>query len=243
MAFKLTYKPYGAYAILIEWPPKINEEILNDILCFKSKLLGANIDTISSCNHAYHSLVVQYKVGNFNGILEVNRLKTIYESTDPLPKTTKTVWYIPVCYDVSFGIDIEKLSKIKKISVEALIRKHTMPEYLVYFIGFLPGFLYLGGLDSTLATERLSVPRLNVIKGAIAIGGSQTGIYPLDSPGGWHIIGNTPIHFFDSAKQEPCFVKPADRIKFFSISLSQYQDIKVLADAGVYQIKKELFNG
>ena len=109
----------------------------------------------------------------------------------------------------------------------------------IYFIGFLPGFLYLGGLDERLFTPRKSTPRLRIEKGAVAIGGKQTGIYPQESPGGWNIIGNSPIQFFDNSKNTPCFAKAGDKLQFYSITLKEHHDIKVLVDAGVFQLESE----
>ena len=96
----------------------------------------------------------------------------------------------------SFGIDLDEIAQKKKLSIDEIIELHTTPKYQVFSIGFLPGFLYLGGLDKRLHFDRKSVPRLAVKKGAVGIGGMQTGIYPKTSPGGWHIIGNSPVIFF-----------------------------------------------
>ena len=106
----------------------------------------------------------------------------------------------------------------------------------------MPGFLYLGGLNKTLHTPRKSTPRLDIKKGAVAIGGNQTGVYPNPSPGGWNIIGNSPINFFDVSKETPCFAKPGDAIQFYPISINEHLDIKTLVDANVYQIEREVLN-
>jgi inhibitor of KinA len=148
-----------------------------------------------------------------------------------------------VCYDSIFGLDLIEISKQKGMSEDAIIKLHSQTFYTVYFIGFLPGFLYLGGLDEKLYFPRKETPRLKVEKGAVAIGGKQTGVYPNISPGGWQIIGNSPISFFDSSKGEPCFAKSGDKIEFYAISKEKYDDIKALVDAGVYQLESEVIDG
>lgn len=242
MAFDPTYKPYGECAILIEWPTEINRKILMDVLSFKDKIANENVKSIVNIVPAYSSILVSYDVFEFDFENELNKLKTIQDQQYDKIKSVFQNWRIPVCYDASFGIDLEVLASAKNKSVEDLIKQHSEINYIVYFIGFLPGFLYLGGLDESLHMPRKETPRLKVEKGAVAIGGKQTGIYPSESPGGWHIIGNSPISFFDPFKSNPCFAKPGDTVTFYPVSLKTYQDIKTLVEAGVYQIESEVID-
>ena len=155
-------------------------------------------------------------------------------------KVKSVLWKIPVCYDAVFGIDLEAISKEKNLSKEEIIKRHSQAIYTVYFIGFLPGFLYLGGLDESLHVPRKSTPRLQIEKGAVAIGGNQTGVYPTESPGGWNIIGNSPIEFFNPKLETPCFAKAGDKISFKPITIQEFKTIKILVEAGVYQIESEV---
>jgi len=242
MPFKLTYKPFGERAILVEWPQNIDENILKDILVFKTKINGKNIEQILEVKNAYNSLLIIYKSICRNFKNEVDLLKECYQNpyldTDILSNT----WRIPVCYDDKFGLDLELISKEKSISKTNIIKRHSHAIYTVYFIGFLPGFLYLGGLDNALHIPRKSTPRLHIKKGSVAIGGNQTGVYPNASPGGWNIIGNSPVNFFDISKEKPCFAKAGDQIQFYSVSLKEYQNIKTLVDANVYQLESEVID-
>jgi inhibitor of KinA len=147
-----------------------------------------------------------------------------------------------VCYHVNFGIDLEAISIEKKLSTEDIIKRHSQVIYTVYFIGFLPGFLYLGGLDDSIYVPRKSTPRLQIDKGAVAIGGNQTGVYPESSPGGWNIIGNSPIEFFNPKLEKPCFAKAGDRIVFKPVSMEAYNQIKTLVEGGVHEIESEVFH-
>ena len=229
MKFQLTYKLFGRSAILVEWPANISQDIIQDIISFERQV--KEIDSILDTIIAYNSLLIRYQNPIIDKELTISQLKKIYAASSYLIKQDQFLWQIPVCYDVSFGIDLEEIANKKKCSVAEIIRLHTEGDYLVYFIGFQPGFLYLGGLHQTLHVSRKSNPRLRVDKGSVAIGGIQTGIYPQNSSGGWNIIGKSPLNFFDINASEPCFAKPGDRIKFVAVDLYTF-----------YQIEKEVAN-
>ncbi len=241
--FKLTYKPYGERSILIGWPSKIDEKILEDVILFKEKLEKLLFEVIIDVKSAYNSILISYDDTIDNIYDEILILKGIYSSKNEVKKSVYTLWKIPVCYDDKFAMDLEEISIKNKTSKQDIIALHADTIYTVYFTGFLPGFLYLGGLDSALNFPRKPAPRLQIEKGAVAIGGNQTGIYPSQSPGGWNIIGNSPIKFFDISKNIPCFAKPGDKIQFFPVSLKIHSDITALANAGVYQLESEVLHG
>ena len=235
--FKLTYKPYGERAILIEWPSNIDEDILADVLLFKENI---NLDkVIVEVRAAYASLLVIYDNFIVDSDNEISELNSIYASRISSQQLQSRLWKIPVCYDETFGLDLDEISKEKGLTKQEIIQLHSETIYTVYFIGFLPGFLYLGGLDESLHMPRKSSPRLQIIKGAVAIGENKTGVYPSSSPGGWNIIGNSPINFFDVTKDKPCFAKAGDKIQFRSISYKQHSDLTVLVKEAVYQIESE----
>jgi len=152
------------------------------------------------------------------------------------------LWKIPVCYDQEFGIDLEEISNQNSIPIPDIIQGHSGSIYSIYFIGFLPGFLYLGGLDKQLYFPRKMTPRLKINKGSVAIGGSQTGVYPNESPGGWNVIGNTPINFFNINDENPCFASAGDQIQFVSVSKSEYNKIETKIKNNSYIIESEGIN-
>ena len=239
--FKLTYKPFGERSILIEWPSKIDKNILYDILSFKNSI-ETNSNSILEIKHAYCSLLISYNFFIEDYGQRVEKLKLLYSEKNNFKQPSKALWKIPVCYDSEFAIDLNELSISLNLTEQEIISIHTKPTYLVYFVGFLPGFLYLGGLNKKLHYPRKSSPRLQITKGAVAIGGNQTGVYPNESPGGWNIIGNSPIHFFNVNLKLPCFAKAGDKIQFYSISKNEYTNIKALVEAGVYQLESEVIN-
>lgn len=234
--FLLSYKTFGERAILIEWPSEINEFILNDIVNFKDTIEKEL--ALKDCIVGYNSLLLVYDCLIINSVSKIEFLKELYQKNYSVIKQKGIHWKIPVCYDKSFGIDLDEISNTLNLSVEEIIQLHSKVIYTVYFIGFLPGFLYLGGLDEQIAIPRKATPRLMVPKGAVAIGGNQTGIYPSQSSGGWNIIGSSPISFFDIQNQHPCFAKTGDKISFENISLAEYEKVKQQVESKDYQMQK-----
>jgi len=240
-SYNLKYFQYNDNSLLISWPERIDENINNDVNEFK-KRLETGFKYILEIRSSYCSLLLIFnkKINNINKLIE--KLKNLYLSRKSLSKYDRILWNIPVCYENSFALDIDIISKQNKISKEDIIVRHSKTIYSIYLIGFLPGFMYLGGLDNTLHTPRKEEPRLRVPKGSVAIGGEQTGIYPQQSPGGWNILGNTPINLFDKSKDTPCFAKPGDKVKFFQVSEDQYKLIEKEVEFGLYELNKEVLN-
>ncbi len=240
--FELKYKPYGERSILIEWPQIISEKILNDVVFYKRKLEHYSFKEKVYVKSAYNSILITYDYTINNFYDEILTLKSVYSDDFDGVISDSKLWKIPVCYDLEFGLDLEEISLKNNLEISKIIELHIKINYLVYFIGFLPGFLYLGGLEKQLHFPRKNIPRLHVKKGSVAIGGSQTGIYPNESPGGWNIIGSTPLNFFDVHNQSPCFAKSGDRIQFVQISREEFDKITAQVDNGNYKIESEVIN-
>jgi inhibitor of KinA len=131
---------------------------------------------------------------------------------------------IPVCYGGTLGPDLEDVARAHEITADEVVRIHTSGDYLVYMVGFMPGFAYLGGLPTKLATPRRTTPRTVVPAGTVGIGGSQTGVYPLDSPGGWNLIGKTPLAVFDITRPQPALLATGDRVRFRAVTESDFRN-------------------
>jgi len=129
---------------------------------------------------------------------------------------------IPVCYDIEFAPDLQEVANLAKIPAHEVIRLLSSVTYRVHFLGFTPGFAYLGGLPETLHAPRLATPRKHVPAGSVAIAGTQAGIYPVDSPGGWRLIGRTPVRIFDPGATQPTRLKPGDRVEFSAIDRATF---------------------
>lgn len=218
----ITYQPYGENAILISWPNEISESNRQEIYIFNQKIQSLVPKYIIETVTAYCSLTI-YLQSDCNQKALLTKLKSLQLKQKYIVNQSK-LWEIPVCYDLSLGLDLKELAQQKKLSVEKVIQLHSQTIYTVDFLGFLPGFPYLSGLNPMLHTPRLKTPRQSITKGSIGIGGNQTGIYPIDSPGGWNIIGQTPLSFFDPNKPQPCFIRPLDTIKFQVINFDEFND-------------------
>ena len=223
-------------AILIQWSALPSDSLLNEILTVKT-LLQKKIPEIEIITQGYQSLLLLWKKNIVHFEAEKDRISALYMKISSFKIPAIKHWKIPVCYHPEFAPDLKELSKNLDLNEKQLIDLHTKNSYRVQFIGFLPGFLYLSGLDEQLTFPRKSQPAAKVSAGAVGIGGGQTGIYPIESPGGWHIIGNTPIALFQPEAKSPCFAKSGDRISFESISVDEYNKIKQLVAKGKYRPK------
>tara|TARA_B100000161_G_scaffold263473_1_gene234928 strand:- start:909 stop:1493 length:585 start_codon:yes stop_codon:yes gene_type:complete len=179
------------------------------------------VDIVQSIN----SILVIFDRTKISADDLIKKLKRIEDTEDDLSKYNK-IWQIPVCYDFKYAVDLENLAKEKKLSPSEIINIHKSKIYDVLSMGFLPGFMYMGFTDEKLHCERKEIPSLNIKKGSIGIALNQTCIYSQDSPGGWHIIGISPLDFFDLKSKNPCFAKPGDKIQFIEISSKKYQQMK-----------------
>jgi inhibitor of KinA len=133
---------------------------------------------------------------------------------------------IPVCYDAEFGFDFSRIAEHTKLSEREIVDLHSTGQYRVACIGFVPGFTFLTGLPKNLATPRRDVPRTEIPAGSVGIGGAQTGIYPLRSPGGWNLIGRTPLKLFDPSKNPPTLLHPGDRVRFRAITREEFESFR-----------------
>lgn len=146
----------------------------------------------------------------------------------------KRIINIPVCYGGDYGPDLEEVAAVHNLSTTQVIDLHTKEDYLIYLLGFMPGFPFLGGLSSQLHTPRRSEPRTQIPAGSVGIANNQTGLYPKSSPGGWQIIGQTPIEVFNIERQPMCLYQPGNYIHFYSITTEEFQHIVEQQSAGNY---------
>jgi inhibitor of KinA len=236
--------PLGDTAITIDFGNVIDERINSKVLALFHQLSAEPLPGMIEAVPAYGSLTVYYDVFGISktGITG----KSVFEFMcgqlserldQPLKEENEVsrLVTIPVCYEKEFAPDIEYLAKEKNISAEEVIRIHSSKQYRIYLLGFLPGFSYMGEVDEKIAVSRKPQP-VTVAAGSVGIAGKQTGIYPLASPGGWQIIGRTPLILFDAApsKSPPpvggetsedsfCLLHPGDRVQFISISKDEFE--------------------
>jgi inhibitor of KinA len=223
--------PLGDTAITIDFGNGIDEAINEKILVLFHHLSADPLPGMIEAVPAYSSLTVYYDL--IKARRKIPLAKTVYEFIaekllerlqQPLPvndNISRTI-SIPVCYEKEFAPDLVKLAGEKNIPADEVIRIHTSKSYRVYMLGFLPGFPYLGPIDERIVTSRKPQPA-TVAAGSVGIAGRQTGIYPQASPGGWQIIGRTPLKLFDTGKDEPTLLKAGDIVQFISISKDEFE--------------------
>lgn len=236
---KINTKPFGLHGVLVEWPVEVSEVVLNNILQFETFLKtqcleGQDWEYVP----AYNSLLLVNKKIEIDYLSFSTKLQDWYLKMGKIVPYERYLWRLPVSYEKEFGIDLEEISNQLHLDVEEIIALHSSHIYTVYGIGFLPGFMYLGGLPKVLETERKDTPRMLVKKGSVGIAGKQTGVYPQESPGGWNIIGNCPVPIFDVTKEAPCFVSVGDQIQFYEVSMAKYDLHKIEVEVGIYQPEK-----
>ena len=220
-----TYFVFNERSILISYNHSINSKLISNLSNTRKTIETHLNDCIIEVVQSINSLLIIFDINKISANDLIKDLKRIEDMEDDLFESNKT-WQIPVCYDLKYAIDLEKLAKEKKLSTSEIINIHKSKVYDVLSMGFLPGFMYLGFTDKNLHCERKEVPSLDIKKGSIGIALNQTCIYPQNSPGGWHIIGVSPLNFFDLKSKNPCFAKPGDKIQFTEISNIQFQKMK-----------------
>jgi KipI family sensor histidine kinase inhibitor len=217
------YRLMGDRSVLVELGDEISPRVNQNVRELFVGLDHQMIDGILELVPGYRSLLVV-----FNPLeIELENLKIKIDETArhmgtselPPPKTIE----IPVVYGDEYGPDLEWVAEFQKITTEEVIRLHSEPLYRVYMIGFMPGYPYLGEVPDALVTPRRETPRTHVPRGSVAIAQKQTGIYPVESPGGWQIIGRTPVGLFDPDQKQPSLLEMGDQVKFYAISREDMQ--------------------
>ena len=230
--------PVGDSAVLLRFEQKASPEINAQVQAADAAIRDAGWDGILETIPAFASLLVEYDPARLSYADLSGRLQTL-NTLESSGKGDAFVYTIPVCYGGSFGEDLEDVAEHAGISVDEVIRRHSAVDYRIYMLGFLPGFPYLGGLDESIACPRLSSPRQRIAPGSVGIGGSQTGVYPIASPGGWRLIGTTPLKLYDPNREEPILYRAGDSIRFAPITQGEFETIARQVEEGTYVLEKE----
>lgn len=232
---EVRYLVSGDSSVCVEFGNEISPDINRKIRAFKIAVEKSGIPGIVETVPTYRSLLVHYKpeVIGYKAITEI--FKSLMGTLDNIEIPPPTVIEIPVLYGGEMGPDIENVASHNGKTVEEVIKIHTSQEYLIYMIGFIAGFPYLGGMSKEIATPRLKEPRVKIDGGSVGIAGEQTGIYPLDSPGGWQLIGRTPLKLYDAEREKPVLLEAGQYIKFRSISQKEFDETAKAVEDGSYK--------
>jgi len=227
-------KPLGDTALRIQLGEGIDPELNGRVRAACAALERAALPGVVEWVPSYTAVTVHYRPHIVRYPELCRRLEAALAADADAPVPAGKTVTLPVLYGGEQGPDLPFVAEHHRLSVEEVIELHRRPEYLVYMIGFAPGFPYLGGLPEKLATPRLEKPRLSVPKGSVGIGGSQTGVYSVDSPGGWRLIGRTPVPLYDPKQQPPALLEAGDRLRFRPVTASEYADIDAKVKKGIY---------
>ena len=230
-------RPAGDAAVMVtlgsDISPETNARVAGLARLLEQEPIAGVTETVS----AYAALLVLYNpaVIGYDGLAE--KLRTLEQRIGSgAADEKKRVFVFPVCYGGEYGEDLGFVAEHVGLSMDEVIRRHTATDYLIYMLGFLPGFVYLGGLDPQIAAPRMTTPRAKIPAGSVGIAGTQTGMYPLDSPGGWRLIGATPIRLYAPAREPAILYHAGDYIRFTPIDDATYRDIASQVAAGRYQV-------
>lgn len=209
----------------VEFGNSISLEINNLVRAYTILAEQADIDGVLEYVPTYRSVTVHYRpeIASYAALKEKLLALTgkIAEVETPPMRTIR----IPVLYGGAYGPDLANLAAFTGLTEQEVIHLHSKAEYIIYMLGFLPGFCYLGGMDTRINMPRLQAPRVNIPAGSVGIAGSQTGIYPLDSPGGWNIIGRTPFRMYDPNRERPFLLDAGMRLSFYPIGQAEFDEI------------------
>jgi KipI family sensor histidine kinase inhibitor len=211
----------GDRGLLVELGDEISRQINQKVRALFIGLAGHNLKGIKELVPGYRSLMVVYDplVSSLSSFK--SQIMDIWGTVDEAQLPSPRIVEIPVVYGDEFGPDLEWVAHYLKMTPEEVIRLHTQPTYQVYMIGFMPGYPYMGEVVDSLVTPRRETPRTHVMQGSVGIAQKQTGIYPVTSPGGWQIIGRTPIRLFDPQKNPPSFLEMGYRVNFYPITAKE----------------------
>jgi inhibitor of KinA len=221
------YLPFGDSALVIEFGEAISLEVNRKVVALNDAILRAEIQEVEELVPTYRSLLVRYNPLRTSYEQLFFRIKEIEEKlTEPMTQADGSRVTVPVVYGGEYGPDLKEVARCHGLTEKHVIKLHSEREYRVYMIGFVAGFPYLGEVPDEIATPRLDTPRLRVPAGSVGIAEKQTGVYPCEAPGGWQIIGRTPIRLFDSRRQPPATLKAGDIVRFEPISKNEFKKIE-----------------
>ncbi len=227
----------GDTSVSVEFGNAISEAINRDIRAYKIALEKAGIPGIVETVPTYRALMVHYNPGIIRSWALKEKLEALLGEMGDIEIPPSPVLEIPVLYGGEMGPDLAFVAEHAGLSQEEVIKIHSSTEYLIYMLGFTPGFTYLGGMSDSIATPRLQQPRVKIPAGSVGIAGSQTGIYPIDSPGGWQLIGRTPLKMYDPERETPILPEAGQYIQFFPVDQEEYDLILRAVEKGSYELK------
>ncbi|WP_456274439.1 5-oxoprolinase subunit PxpB [Bacillus sp. AK031] len=228
---RYTIAPLGDSAVIVDFQIEEEEMLVNTISSFSRNLSEMPHEAFIEAVPAYKTVTIHYNPLKLHSLFPYSEIEQILVNEIDNIQISKSsneneIITIPVCYGGKFGPDLNFVADSQRMTENKVIEIHSRPIYTVAFLGFSPGFPFLRGMDPSIAVPRRSSPRVRIEAGSVGIAGSQTGVYPISSPGGWQIIGKTPLALFDPDNSEPALLKQGDRIQFKPISRNEFNQME-----------------
>jgi inhibitor of KinA len=215
--------PVGDATMVVEFEERIDPAVNARVVATADALRAAAIAGVRDVVPTYRSVAVYFDplLTDHRGL--ARRLEQA--ATEPLraERTERALIRVPVCYGGDFGPDLPEIARFARASEAEVVEIHTSRTYRVFMLGFMPGFAYMGIVDSRIAVPRRETPRVRVPRGSVCLAGVQTSVHPVDAPSGWHLIGKTPVQPFDPSRRDPFLMKPADEVQFYSIDRREFE--------------------
>lgn len=237
----------GDAALVVKLGDRMDRELSQRVLALGRRVMAERGLGSIEAVPAFAALTVHFDPDQVDLRALAERLSVLAneasESHATEPAAPSRLWLVPVCYEPPLAADLEDIAARTGLAAAEVIARHAAIDYHVYMLGFLPGFPYMGDIDQALRLPRRATPRVAVAAGSVAIAGAMTAIYPLESPGGWHIIGRTPVKLFDAASTPPALLAPGDRVRFRPATLGEFERLAAMAAAGLPIVEPALASG
>ena len=228
----------GDTAMVVQFGQVIDRVLSDQVLALSRRIRALSIPGVVDLVPTFRSLLINYDPTQVRGADLQATLEGLLESGDTEAQAVRQ-WSVPVCYDGEYAPDLQEVAQTAGLSADEVVQLHTDTQFHVYMIGFVPGYPYMGDLPKSLVLPRRSNPRTRVPPGSVAIASTMTAVYPIESPGGWHLIGATPIRLFDTRLEAPALFKPGDKGRFKPVAAAEYQRIREAVQADEYEVQCE----
>ena len=229
----------GDTAVVVEFGDSIDRALSDRVLRLGARVRERRLPGVIETVPTFRSLMVHYDPLTTDHASVVGQLERLLDD-ETGQATQAKLWHIPACYEAEHAPDLLDVAQQTGLHPREVVRLHSEMHFHVYMIGFVPGYPYMGDLPAALALPRRADPRIRVPSGSIAIASTMTAIYPLESPGGWHLIGTTPVRLFDAGEAHPSLLRPGDKVTFESVTASEFASIRAASMAGNYDVPFEV---
>jgi inhibitor of KinA len=232
------FLPAGDTALCVEFGDTIDRGVSARVLELARRLEATSLPGVVDLVPTFRSLLIHYDPVALSQAQLISQLEPLLGGLDATEVPGRR-WHLPACYDPSLALDLEDVARRTGLSPNEVVRRHSAMTYHVYVVGFLPGFPYLGDLPAELALPRRENPRTKVPAGSIAIATSLSSVYALESPGGWHVVGRTPVRLWDMRRASPVLLRAGDKVVFQPVSLGEYEELAQKAELGELRIEPQ----